>query len=252
MEHEQPAMEGEVRLPSKKLPRLIWLSVIVGCLFLLLRGCREVQNSALLASCRPTTIWYMAESIAGDDKGLCPALSEQPGRLTMSWEDMQRSGWGNAYDRVCEAERRHRRYGYDEVPERELERWYSDDWSYVYLGYVIENDVQARAFLDAYPKLAGRPGAFEGDLPVAAGQGTCGSDVISRLYALEGLPERLECLKSRANSIPVVIEWPDNHLHPGGKVVWLDGSTEFVAYPGKFPMTKLFIEGLRRLDTRTP
>lgn len=250
MDDEQPAMDGEVRLPSKKLWKLFWLTVFAGCLLLLFRGCRELQNTALLASCRPVTIWYMAESIAGDDKGLCPALSEQLGRLTLSWKDMQRSGSGNAYDRLCEAESHHRRY--DEVSERERDRWYSDDWSYVYLGYVIENDVQAQAFLEAYPTLAGRPGAFEQDLPVAAGTGTCGADVISRLYTLEGPPERLECLKERASSIPVVIEWPDIHLHPGGKVVWLDGSTEFVSYPGKFPMTELFIEGLRELNSRTP
>jgi hypothetical protein len=31
-------------------------------------------------------------------------------------------------------------------------------------------------------------------------------------------------------------------------VLFLDGHTEFVPYPGKFPMTKRFIEALESLD----
>jgi len=48
--------------------------------------------------------------------------------------------------------------------------------------------------------------------------------------------------------IPVLIERPEVHGH-GGHVSYMDGHVEFVPYPGKFPMTTAFIEGLRSLDS---
>lgn len=217
------------------------------------RGCRELrelQNKAQLASCHPSSIALLALSLAVENHGLCPPLATQPGRLTMSWPDMQRSGWSNARDRVCESAPTHK--ATEPVGEADRDQMLSDDWSYVYLGYAIENDTQAEAFFTAYPQQIKQPTGFEQDLPMSPGQGTCGSASLARLYLLDRLPEPLSCLTDRAKSIPVVIEWPDNHLYPGGKVVWLDGSEEFVPYPGKFPMTPTFIEGLRRLNTQTP
>lgn len=53
---------------------------------------------------------------------------------------------------------------------------------------------------------------------------------------------------SRAEqSIPVMVERPELH-GDGGHVLYMDGHVEFVPYPGKFPMTPKFIEGLRSLD----
>ena len=48
--------------------------------------------------------------------------------------------------------------------------------------------------------------------------------------------------------IPVLIERPGTHQPDGGNVLFLDGHVEYIKYPGKFPMTKAFIEGLRSLD----
>ena len=48
-------------------------------------------------------------------------------------------------------------------------------------------------------------------------------------------------------SIPIVIERPWNH-GDGGHVLFLDGHVEFLPYPGRFPMTVDFIEGLQQLD----
>lgn len=47
--------------------------------------------------------------------------------------------------------------------------------------------------------------------------------------------------------LPIVIERPERH-RDGGHVLYMDGHVEFVPYPGKFPMTPAFIEGLRSLD----
>lgn len=47
--------------------------------------------------------------------------------------------------------------------------------------------------------------------------------------------------------IPVMMERPELH-GDGGHVLYMDGHVEFVPYPGRFPMTQKFIEGLRSLD----
>lgn len=59
-----------------------------------------------------------------------------------------------------------------------------------------------------------------------------------------GNPNSSSQLQSR---LPIVIERPERH-GDGGHVLYMDDHVEFVPYPGKFPMTPAFIEGLRSLD----
>lgn len=47
--------------------------------------------------------------------------------------------------------------------------------------------------------------------------------------------------------VPLMFERPERH-GDGGHVLYMDGHLEFVPYPGKFPMTPAFIDGLRSLD----
>lgn len=81
-------------------------------------------------------------------------------------------------------------------------------------------------------------------MDVEPGRGNCGGDTLGRLKKWTSLPE---CFRDRAAAIPVVVEWPGHHRR-GGVVTFLNGHTEYMTYPGKFPMTKEFIEGLRSLD----
>lgn len=53
------------------------------------------------------------------------------------------------------------------------------------------------------------------------------------------------------SEIPVMVERPELHGN-GGHVLYLDGHVEFLPYPGPFPMTEAFIEGLRSLDRMEP
>ncbi|MCC6695630.1 MAG: hypothetical protein IT365_08365 [Candidatus Hydrogenedentes bacterium] len=46
---------------------------------------------------------------------------------------------------------------------------------------------------------------------------------------------------------PILIERPELH-GDGGHVLFMDGHVEFVPFPGPFPMTGKFIDGLRSLD----
>ncbi len=123
-----------------------------------------------------------------------------------------------------------------------------DDWSYAYLGYFIENDAQAHAFFAAYAKTVAAGGNFEGDLDVGEGNGNCGGSVLYRMRHLNALPDEAACLAEKFSRIPAVIEWPGNHRYMGGKVVYMGGFEEFLRYPGPFPMTESFIEGLHGID----
>jgi prepilin-type processing-associated H-X9-DG protein len=50
------------------------------------------------------------------------------------------------------------------------------------------------------------------------------------------------------SQIPVLIERIGNHEPEGGHVLFMDGHVEYIEFPGKFPMTKAFIEGLQSLE----
>ena len=126
-----------------------------------------------------------------------------------------------------------------------------NDWSYVYLGFAIESEEQLLAFAEAYRKHLLEGKLFEGDLAVAPGQGTRGGDDLLRLRTAESLAKAAGGEIDPA-LIPVVIEWPENHRYPGGHVVYLDGHSEYVLYPGKFPMTPACISALRSLDNFAP
>lgn len=125
-----------------------------------------------------------------------------------------------------------------------------DDWSYVYLGYVIENQAQLELFAQAYIRIVAEDGDFTQDIKVAAGQGNCGTDTIYRLREVPQLLELLPCLEGRLDQIPLVIEWPDNHRGPVAKVIAMhrDRAGRVMPYPGEWPMTEEAIGVLRELD----
>jgi len=161
--------------------------------------------------------------------------------------------------------------------------------SYVYLGWITTNEKEGLAAIAAYLELFDKKGDrkietgddenesgllltsrdiysapsdkvveshFDGDLIVEPGDGNLGTNVIHRLtdhaeiYALP--PELLNPEVRFPSVVPVMWEWPDNHSPSGGHVLYLDYHVEFVEYPGKFPMTKDFIETLRMLEVDLP
>lgn len=183
----------------------------------------------------------MAQDYAKTHAGMFPPLSPQFGRLIFDSEGMERRA--PLYDYMCE---------FDPGLDRRLFRKADEctpinDWSYVYLGYFLENEAQGRAFLNAYTAQTGKASAFEGDLLVGAQAGNCGTDRLFRLREVDTLPAEAAALKEKAASIPVVIEWPGHH-RKGGNVVYLDGHTECRDYPGAFPMTREFMDALHAIN----
>ena len=133
--------------------------------------------------------------------------------------------------------------------------------SYVYLGWLVTNEKEGLAAIDAY---FNTPTARLGeDLNVPRGMGNRGGSVIHRLttradrllvtkadiaraYKAKDVNAAFAALP-KLGTIPVMWEWPSNH-GDGGHVLYLDGHAEFVPYPGKFPMTKKFIGALRKIE----
>lgn len=219
---------------------------------------RELRDSARLASCRPRSITWVTDDYSGTHDGMFPPLSPTPGRL-MFIEGAEGEFFpsGLRVDFICEFDRQ------DDGDVTQVPGAPLDDWSYVYLGYVIENQAQLALFAEAYKRIIAEGGSFAEDIKVTAGQGNCGTDTIYRLRATDKLLEILPGLESRLGEIPLVIEWPENHRGPVAKVIYmapreyrdkdgnvqrLTGTPKTMPYPGEWPMTTEAIGALRELD----
>jgi prepilin-type processing-associated H-X9-DG protein len=117
-----------------------------------------------------------------------------------------------------------------------------DDHAYIYLGYVVTDMDEARAFTEAYQKQLASGGDFTADLTVAPGTGNAGGDVIYRLS------DRVETdVGVRQSEIPVMIERLGNHIPDGANVLYMDGHVEYFR-DGTFPMTRDFMELIESLE----
>lgn len=201
-----------------------------------------LRETARRASCRPYTLFEVCRYYAEEHEGRYPPLSPRYGQLML---DQNAYPWGEVWlnDCVCDSD--------PDLPHINFHKHTGttpvNDWSYFYLGYFLENEVQGMAFIKAYQDTIQAEGNFESDL-VVDGLHTCHTqNVLYRLRDPDRLPPEADCLKWLASSIPVIMEWPGHH-RGGAHVVYLDGHQEFVAYPGKFPMTQQFIEALQLID----
>lgn len=122
---------------------------------------------------------------------------------------------------------------------------------YFYLGYAVSNEAEGRAFLKAYAERMASGDGFDKDLPVDQGQGTFGTDTLYRLNIrlCENLAAQGIALQpgQTESSIPIFFDRPGLYPQSGGWVCYLDGSYRFVPYPGPFPMTQEFIDGLNAI-----
>ncbi|MBI5115269.1 hypothetical protein HZA56_02245 [Candidatus Poribacteria bacterium] len=110
------------------------------------------------------------------------------------------------------------------------------DMGYCYLGWVVTSDEEADVFLAAYDRLS--PEKYDNDVVVAEGRGNGGGNVIHRIQSDSA--RVLNDVSKSNHDIPVIWDNPRqiNHEQIGGNVLYLDGHVEFIAYPGKFPMTE--------------
>ena len=234
---------------------VIALAVLFASGFWFLRGLRD---AARLAACRPHFITWITEPYANDHEGMFPPLSPTPGRLAIAeGSEVPYVEPNTANQFICEQDSS-QDWAASMVPGVSF-----DDWSYVYLGYVIENQAQLEAFAVAYRSIIAAGGDFTADIKVGAGKGNCGTDTLYRLRSADKLVEVLPCLAGRLEAIPLVIEWPENHRGRLAKVdfmvpkpaVGADGKPlkfsvkeVVMKYPGEWPMTEAAMAVLRKLD----
>jgi len=121
-----------------------------------------------------------------------------------------------------------------------------DDLSYFYLGYVIRNEADMKAFAEAYKVRVAKGLKFDEDLDTPQG----------KLYLLrEGVERSLvkksndpaEWARMQAET-PVLIERLGHHEPEGSNVLFMDGHVEFLRYDTKWPMTKATMDVLKSLD----
>jgi prepilin-type processing-associated H-X9-DG protein len=130
-----------------------------------------------------------------------------------------------------------------------------DDQGYWYFGYCIKDEREGAAFLAAYYDSIKASRGFEDDLPIPyrALSGTQGCllrfrEGVERFYIFEisnpAAPQRVQ------SETFVMVERPGHHWRQGGHVLFMDGHVEWMDYPGRFPMTPAFIEGLIEMEKK--
>ena len=125
------------------------------------------------------------------------------------------------------------------------------DNDYFYLGYMIFNEAEARAFIEAYKTRAAEGRGFEEDLMVAPGSGTGGSDRIARLHSdpASAFAKAAGVTVPDASEVPIMFDRASTHHVPGGiNVLYLDGHVAFVRLESEFPAQQWFLDALAELE----
>lgn len=203
---------------------------------------------------KPKTLGFWMEMYAKGHDGFFPPLDSEPGCLMFTKDSLYPDNDMIPWALVSDVDKKSCAI-FDKLVEGDLEgnRKYIDDHSFIYLGYAMTSEEEGLAFIDAYRAQIEKGLGFEEDLPVEPGRGTAGTDTLFRLRTdIERvLFEKHAPAKERTAPmrIPVLLERPGHHRHnTGGWVLFLDGHCEMIPYPGPFPMTARFIEGLQSLE----
>ncbi len=194
-----------------------------------------------------------------------PELSPEPGRLMFKDETLFPEHQSDVSILISPADPNH-----TQADSPRSDAYVLENSSYWYLGYVVWDDETVEAFADAYRQRIKEGTGFATDLPVDL--------PIKRLTRLDGMLRRhgnftaaelehpkWEFTRHRDAEIPVLIERPHPYPGPlglwlgmpvplskpviGGCVLYKDGHTEFIPYPGKWPMTERTITALSALST---
>ena len=124
-----------------------------------------------------------------------------------------------------------------------------------YFGYALANEREGMAFLAAYydHMAQGLPMTGILTIPSRAKSGIYGKiqrlcDGIDRFYVYGA---GISSAATNVNGLlPVMLELPGPHGDSGGHVLYMDGHVAWLPYPGPFPMTPAFIEGIKAVEER--
>lgn len=176
----------------------------------------RARESARRTSCGNNLkqLGHVFQMFADDNsQGNFPKLDAKPGRFMFTADEVHEKYMPDTKIMICPSDSdRRTQWGH---PADGI-----DDHSYIYLGYVITNMEEARAFADAYMKQLQTGEPFTANLTVPRGQGNGGGDTIYRLRKDIPYPTW---------AIPVLLERIDHHDPPGGMVLFMDGHVQYAA-----------------------
>ena len=189
--------------------------------------------------------------------GFFPQLSSEKGRLIFKNDHngtdyLLKGNWDISFF-ICPYDQE------QQNPKTNLEEYIKNP-SYCYLGYIITNDTEMRAFAEAYKKRIAEGLPFDTDLEVPPGMGTGGSDKIFRFRSRDKMSEILKELgwsEEQLGNVPLIwdrcVLAPDQDtpvhrhpevptLYPRPTVIHVDyygGYGDSLRYgEGKWPMTE--------------
>jgi prepilin-type processing-associated H-X9-DG protein len=171
--------------------------------------------------------------------------SLDPNRLMMSKDDIYPEYLNDLNLLRCPSDAR--------APSTASPQWYFDHSSYWYLAHMLPNEEEGLVYIEACRKIIEEgDGNLDADI-VAPGlpKGKIYKSSLARrggFVAYADAAAHADSLARVPSRIPVLIEFSDRHGSAGGHVLYMDGHAEYIEYPGKFPMTKAFIEGLKSLE----
>ena len=218
---------------------------------IMLPALARAREEARRASCQKnlTQIAIAFKMWANESpRGCYPELSTEPGRLMCAYYDIYPFCLTDLSLLVCPSDSDQALVDSHGTDNKVM----IDDHSYLYLGYVVTNDIEVQAYAKAYKERMAQGLPLYEDLKVPKDQGSGGG---STLYFLrEGIERFLisDIDNPAANfklaaTIPILIERPDNHVPSGANVLFMDGHVEFIPYPGPWPMTVATMETLLEL-----
>ncbi len=134
--------------------------------------------------------------------------------------------------------------------ETEKAQWYFENSRYWYIAHALADEEEAQLYLDASRTILKEgDGNLDIDLDVPDRTPSkifrLREDVARFIITDISQPRPASHIPSK---LPVLIERPGTHEPEGGNVLFMDGHVEYIQYPGKFPMTEAFIEGLISLE----
>ncbi|HIJ65592.1 MAG TPA: hypothetical protein HPP77_06520 [Candidatus Hydrogenedentes bacterium] len=205
----------------------------------------EGREEELRAACASNLkqLGVVCKMYANENRDFFPAMDPRPGRLTPDVDAIYPEYLADPRVFGCPA--RHETSELRFVTSEEA-RAHIDDHSYWYLGYAMNDEAAALAFIAAYRKRAETGEAFEGDLESDAGVRIRRvREGIERFFITD--INNVQASFIARSTIPVLVERPGAH-EDGAHVLYMDGHVEFLKYPGHFPMSEEFIKGLESLD----
>ena len=172
-----------------------------------------------------------------------PALDPRPGYLTFRSKDIYPEYLTDPNILLCPADQGVVGEARESKPEPQ---WYFDNSSYWYLGFALPDEKTALAFVEAYRKEAATGKGFEREIEDAEG------NTIYRLregiwrLLITDISNPAEAARAQSE-IPLMICRPGNHGDEI-EVLFMDAHVQRLHYPGEFPASKRFVEGLLSLD----